>query len=72
MTNIVSERIRLPLSAEEYADFVKTPFHYFQKLDLPMGQATVRVGIRDDVSKKVATMDIPLTVTREDGVVAGR
>jgi len=44
MTNIVSERIRLPLSAEEYAEFVKTPFHYFQKLDVPVGEAMVRVG----------------------------
>jgi VWFA-related protein len=72
MTNIVSERVRLPLSAEEYAEFVKTPFHYFQQLEVPVGEAMVQVGIRDDVSKKVGTMDIPLTVAKGDGVVAGR
>jgi hypothetical protein len=72
MTNIVSEKVRLPLSAEEYAEFVKTPFHYYQQLDVPVGEATVQVGILDDVSGKVGTMDIPLTVVKEDGVVAGR
>lgn len=72
LTNAVSERINLPLSAEEYAEFVKTPFQYFQKLDLPGGQAIVQVGVLDDVSKKVGTMEIPLTVGEGDGVVAGR
>jgi VWFA-related protein len=65
LTNTISEKVRLPLSAEKYAEFIKTPFHFFQKLELPIGQTIVRVGILDDASKKVGTMDIPLTVVKE-------
>jgi len=72
LADAISEKVRLPLSAEEYVEFMKTPFHFYQKLDLPLGQTIVRVGILDDGSNKHATMDIPLTVAKGDGVVAGR
>jgi VWFA-related protein len=73
MTNDVSEITRLRLSGEEYAEFVKMPYHYYQQLELPMGEAIVRVGVLDDVSKRVGTMAIPLKVVKEPGVAeAGR
>jgi hypothetical protein len=72
MTNVVSQKIRLPLSSEEYAEFVKTPYHYLQQVELPLGETMVRVGVLDDVSKKIGTMEIPLTVAKGSGVVAGR
>jgi hypothetical protein len=72
LADAISEEVRLPLSAEEYAEFVRTPFHFYQQLDLPLGQTMVRVGILDDASKKHGTMDIPLTVAKGNGVVAGR
>jgi VWFA-related protein len=68
ITNMVSERIKLPLSSEEYEEFVKTPFHNFQKLDVPAGEAMIQVGIRDDVSKKAGTIEIPLTVSKDVGM----
>jgi hypothetical protein len=73
ITNIVSERVRVRLSSEEYAGFIKLPFHCYQQLELPVGEAMVQVGVRDDVSKKVGTMEIPLKVAKEPGVAeAGR
>jgi hypothetical protein len=36
------------------------------------GHSVEAANRTDGVSKKVATMDIPLTVTKGDGVVAGR
>jgi VWFA-related protein len=72
LADAISEEVRLPLSAGEYAEFVRTPFHFYQQLDLPLGQTMVRVGILDDASKKHGTMDIPVTVAKGNGVVAGR
>jgi len=72
LADVISEKVRLPLSAEEYEEFVKTPFHFYQKLDLPLGETMVRVGILDDASKKAGTMDIPLTVAKETGQTEAR
>jgi len=72
MTNIASEKVRLPLSSEEYEEFVKMPFHYFQQLEVPVGKAMVRVGVLDDVSKKMGTMEIPLTAAKGSVTEAGR
>jgi len=57
-----SQTLNLPLTMAEYGDFVKTPFQYLLQLDLPPGQAFVKVGIRDGVSKKVGTIEIPVVV----------
>jgi hypothetical protein len=73
ITNFVSERARVRLSSEEYVEFVKLPFHYYQQLELATGEAIVQVGVRDDASKRVGTMEIPLKVAKEPGVTeAGR
>ena len=57
-----SQTLNLPLTVDEYGDFVKAPFQYLLQLDLPLGQAFVKVGIRDGVSKKVGTIEIPVVV----------
>jgi VWFA-related protein len=61
---IRSQTMNLPLTAEEYQEFIKTPFQFLQQLDLPSGQLTLRVGILDGISKKVGTLEIPLTVAK--------
>ncbi len=68
--NLVSQTLKLPLTQEEYGAFVKTPFKFFQQIDLPPGALFVRVGILDGVSNKVGTMEIPVTVAK--GPVAGK
>ena len=58
-------RCGLPLTNEEYQQFLKTPFQFYQQLDLPAGEMFVKMGIVDGVSDKVGTLEIPLTVARE-------
>jgi VWFA-related protein len=66
-----SQTLNLPLTVDEYADFVQRPFQFFQQLDLPPGQFFVRAGILDRTSNKVGTMEFPLTVGKEP-VMAGK
>jgi hypothetical protein len=61
---MLSQNMQMPLTAEEYTEFVKQPFKFFQQIDLPPGALTLRVGILDNVSKKVGTVEIPLTVPK--------
>jgi VWFA-related protein len=61
---IRSQTMKLPLTAEEYQQFIRTPFQFLLQLDLPPGQLTLRVGILDGVSNKVGTLEIPLTVAK--------
>jgi hypothetical protein len=68
---ILSQTMKLPLTKEEYEQFVKTPFQFFQQIDLPPGALTLRVGILDGVSNKVGTMEIPATV-KPVSALAGR
>jgi VWFA-related protein len=72
LLKIVSQTLKLPLTAEEYGQFVKTPFQFFQQIDLPPGKMTVRVGVLDGVSNKVGTMEIPVDVAKGAAVVAGK
>jgi hypothetical protein len=50
--------------------FIATPFQFNQQLDLPRGKFTLRVGILDSVSKKVGSLEIPLTVGKKPPSVA--
>jgi hypothetical protein len=51
---------------------VEQPLQFAQQIDLPVGQMYVRVGVLDKVSNKVGTVEIPLSVAKGSGVVAGR
>jgi VWFA-related protein len=54
-----------PITAEHYQQIVRTPLRFFQKLDLPVGEVFLRVGILDAVSATVGTLEIPLVVSRK-------
>jgi VWFA-related protein len=60
----VSRTLQLPLSPDEYDQFLLSPFQFLQQIDLPAGQLFVRVGILDEASKKIGTLEIPLTVPK--------
>jgi VWFA-related protein len=60
----LSQTMTLPLTSDEYQQFTQSPFRYFQQLDLPPGLAFLRIGIRDAVSNKIGTLEIPLTVPK--------
>lgn len=57
-----SQTMKLPLTNEEYQQFIATPFQLYLQLDLPPGLFMLRVGVLDGVSSKIGTIGIPLTV----------
>jgi VWFA-related protein len=61
---MLSQTMQLPLTDDERADFIKTPLRFFQQLDLPAGQLSLRIGILDGTSNKVGTLEIPITVPK--------
>jgi VWFA-related protein len=67
----LSQTQKLPLTNEEYGEFIATPFQFFQQLDLPPGQLMLRVGVFDGVSNKSGTLEIPLTVGNKPAPLAG-
>jgi len=69
LATIVSQRVKIALTPEQYAEFMKGPFRFQQQVNLPPGQTVVRTFVVDDASKKAGTMEIPVKV---DAVVAAR
>jgi VWFA-related protein len=65
MVTSLSQTQKLPLTTEEYQQFIASPFQFFQQIDLPPGQFTMRVGVFDGVSNKLGTVEIPLTVGKK-------
>jgi VWFA-related protein len=65
LVTILSQTQKLPLTNEEYGEFIATPFQFFQQIDLPPGQFTLRVGVFDTVSNKIGTLELPLTVGKK-------
>ena len=61
---MLSQTMKLPLTADEYQQFIQAPFQFSQQLDLPPGQFSLRIGILDGTSNKVGTLEIPLTVPK--------
>jgi VWFA-related protein len=60
----VSRTMQLPFSPDEYAHFLQSPFQFLQQIDLPAGQSFVRIGILDQSSNRIGTIEIPLTVAK--------
>jgi VWFA-related protein len=65
LVGLASQTMKLPLTTEEYNDFIKTPFRFFQKIDLPPGPITLRLGVLDSVSNKVGTLEMPVTLSND-------
>jgi VWFA-related protein len=64
LINGLSQTMHMPLTPDEYADFVRTPFQFSQQLDLPPGAATLHVGILDPTSNKVGTLELQIAVPK--------
>jgi VWFA-related protein len=64
LINGLSQTLHMPLTPDEYAEFIKTPFQFSQQLDLPPGSATLRVGILDSTSNKVGTLELQITAPK--------
>jgi VWFA-related protein len=65
MLNSISQSIELPLSNDAYLKLQKTPFQFFQQLDLPPGDIFLRIGVHDMTAARIGTLEIPLAVTKK-------
>jgi hypothetical protein len=65
LINSLSQSIKLPLTPDQAQQLAKTPFRFFQQLDLPSGQLFLRIGILDRTSNKAGTLEIPLSVPKK-------
>jgi VWFA-related protein len=70
----LSQTIPLPLKAEQYQQLLKSksPFQFFQQIDLPPGEMFIRVGVLDEMSDKAGTLEIPLTVHKKSASTGGK
>jgi VWFA-related protein len=58
------QAIKLNLTANQTQQLAKSPFRFFQQLDLPPGQLFLRIGVLDRTANKVGTLEIPLTIPK--------
>ena len=65
LINSLSQTIKLPLTADQAAQLLHSPFRFYQQLDLPSGQLFLRIGILDPTSNKIGTLEIPLTIPKK-------
>lgn len=60
--NSVLNTQKLDLDPKVYAESLKTGLPFYQELDIPPGDATVRIGVYDVASGKMGALEFPLTV----------
>jgi VWFA-related protein len=70
LLNSISQSIELPVSNDTYVKLQKTPFQFFQQLDLPPGDIFLRIGVHDITAARIGTLEIPLAVTKKAEAVA--
>jgi len=60
----LTRTVPLSFSPAGFDDFINQPFHLNQQVPLPPGPLSLHVGILDNVSSKVGTLEISLLVRR--------
>ncbi len=61
--NSILNTQRLDLESKVYADALRTGLPFYQELDIPNGDVTVRIGVYDVASGRMGALEFPLTVT---------
>jgi VWFA-related protein len=62
---LLTQTMPMNLSPAEYDEFVaKRAFQFTQQLDLPLGQISLHVGILDNVTSKVGTLEVSVYVSQ--------
>jgi VWFA-related protein len=59
---LLTQIVKMPLRLNEYDEFAAKSFQFTQRIDLPLGQISLHVGILDNVNSKVGTLEIPVYV----------
>ncbi len=68
--NSILNTQKLDLEPKVYADALRTGLPFYQELDIPNGDVTVRIGVYDVASGKMGALEFPLTVKPQ--AVAGK
>jgi hypothetical protein len=66
LVTTLKQTAKLPLADDQDPQLPDQRFQFSQQLDLPPGPIYLRVGILDRTSNKVGTLEIPLTVPRNE------
>jgi hypothetical protein len=64
MLNVLSQTAKFTLKPDEISRFIQGPFRMPLQFDLPSGNIFVRIGVRDVLSEKMGTLEIPVTVMK--------
>jgi VWFA-related protein len=59
---LLTQTVTMPLRVDEYDEFAAKPYRFTQKIELPPGQISLHVGILDNVTSKVGTLEISVDV----------
>jgi hypothetical protein len=60
---LLTQTVAMNLTPVQYDEFVaKHAYSFVQQLDLPLGQISLHVGILDNISSKVGTLEAPVYV----------
>ena len=62
----LSQVVKTTLSDATYQKMLtdKEPIRLMQQIDLPVGQLFIRVGVLDEATDKVGTLELPLKVVK--------
>ena len=61
--------VQLDLPSQKYENFMKNGIAFHQELRLKPGSYTVRLGVMDDGSNKIGTLDLPVEVVESNKAV---
>jgi VWFA-related protein len=64
MLNVISQTVRITVKPNEVERFMQHPVHVPLQFDLPVGNLFVRVGVLDEPSGRMGTLEIPETVAK--------
>ncbi len=65
LTSRKDHLVRLAIKPDVYSIFKKTGVQLHGEIDVPKGQYWLRTGVYDEASRKVGTMEVPLSSVRE-------
>jgi VWFA-related protein len=59
---LLTQTVKMNLTTAQYDDFAAKPYQFIQQIELPRGQISLHVGILDEVTSKVGTLEVPVFV----------
>ncbi len=60
--NFVDHGVQMSLNSERYTQTLSTGLLFRMAIDLPVGEYSLRIAVRDRVTEKIGSLEIPLTI----------